>query len=115
MPYVGYVAADVCRVRRYRPLAIVCMDSTCATGTPTLYHGDHKVGEGAITTQLGAFAIAGAPLLVGRHGGEPVTDDYPGERPWAFAGGTIKQVIVDVSGEHYIDLEKEAVAMMSRE
>ena len=39
----------------------------------------------------------------------------PGERPWAFAGGTIKQVIVDVSGEHYIDLEKEAVAMMSRE
>jgi len=52
---------------------------------------------------------------VGKDVGEPVTDDYPGERPWAFAGGTIKQVIVDVSGEHYIDLEKEAVAMMSRE
>jgi hypothetical protein len=52
---------------------------------------------------------------VGRDGGEPVTDDYPGERPWAFTGGQIKQVIVDVSGEQFVDLEKEAVALMARE
>src|SRR4029077_10037655 len=71
----------------------------CATGTLTLYHGDRKVGEGMIKTQLGAFAVAGAPLFVGRHGGEPVTDDYPGESPYAFTGGTIRQVTVDVSGE----------------
>ena len=46
--------------------------------------------------------------------GEPVTDDYPGARPYAFTGGTIKEVIVDVSGEAYLDLEKEAVAPEER-
>jgi hypothetical protein len=44
-----------------------------------------------------------------------VVDGYPGERPWAFVGGTIKRVAIDVSGEPYLDLEREAVAMMSRE
>ena len=44
-----------------------------AFGTLTLFHGDRKVGESRIRTQLGAYAIAGAPLFVGRHGGEPVT------------------------------------------
>ena len=41
--------------------------------------------------------------------------DYPGHRPWEFSGGTIKQVVVDVSGEAYVDLEKEAIAMMKRD
>ena len=76
------------------------------TGTLSLYHGDKKVGEGKIKTQLGAFAIAGSGLYVGRHAGEPVTDDYPGEPPYAFTGGTIHRVAVDVSGEPYIDLER---------
>jgi hypothetical protein len=35
--------------------------------------------------------------------------------PWAFTGGTINRVAVDVTGEPYVDLEREAVAMMSRE
>ena len=34
-------------------------DADGATGTLSLYHGDQKVGEGRIKTQLGAFAIAG--------------------------------------------------------
>ena len=59
-------------------------------------------------TQLGAFAIAGAGLYVGRHAGEPVTSDYPGEPPYAFTGGTIRQVSVNVSGEPYLDLERHA-------
>ena len=54
-------------------------------------------------------------MNIGRDGGAAVTDDYPGERPWAFSGGTIERVIVDVSGEAYLDLEKEAMAMMSRD
>ena len=29
----------------------------------------------------------------------PLTDDYPGEAPYAFTGGTIRQVAVDVIGE----------------
>ena len=85
-----------------------------ATGTLSLYHGDEKVGEGRIKTQPGKFTLAGEGLCVGRDSGDPVTDDYPGERAGAFTGGTINRVAVDVSGEPYVDLEREAVAMMAR-
>jgi arylsulfatase A-like enzyme len=85
------------------------------TGTVSLYHGDRKVGEARIRTQLGAFAVAGSGLFVGRHSGEPVTDDYPGQPPYAFTGGTIDRVAVDVSGEPFIDLEREAQLMIMRE
>ncbi|HTT92993.1 MAG TPA: arylsulfatase [Acidimicrobiales bacterium] len=85
------------------------------TGTLSLYHADRKVGEAQIKTQLGAFAVAGSGLFVGRHSGEPVTDDYPGQPPYAFTGGTIDRVAVDVSGEPFIDLEREAQLMIMRE
>ena len=91
------------------------MDASGAVGTLTLYHGDRKVGEGRIKTQLGAFAIAGSGLYVGRHGGEPVTDDYPGKPPYRFTGGTINRVAIDVSGDPYVDLEREAALMLMRE
>src|SRR5262249_13562217 len=84
-------------------------------GTLTLYIDDRAVGSAPIKTQPGNFERVGEGLTVGKDGGEAVTDDYAGDRPWAFAGGTIKQVIVDVSGEPYLDLEKEAVALMARE
>jgi arylsulfatase A-like enzyme len=86
-----------------------------ATGIVSLYHADRKVGEARIKTQLGAFAVAGAGLYVGRHNGEPVTDDYPGQPPYTFTGGTIDRVAIDVSGEPYIDLEREAALMIMRE
>jgi arylsulfatase A-like enzyme len=87
----------------------------CATGTLSLYHADRKVGEAPIKTQLGAFAIAGAGLYVGRHSGEPITEDYPGQPPYRFTGGTINRVAIDVSGEPYVDLEREAALMLMRE
>ena len=86
-----------------------------ANGILSLYYGDQKVGEGRIKTQPGKFAIGGEGLCVGRDSGEAVTDDYPGTAPWRFTGGTIRQVRVNVSGKPYVDLEREAVAMMSRE
>jgi arylsulfatase len=86
-----------------------------ANGTLSLYFGDRKVGEGQIKTQPGKFSVAGEGLCVGRDSGEPVSGDYPGAAPWAFTGGAIKRVAVDVSGESYVDLEREAVAMMARE
>ena len=79
-----------------------------ATGMLSLYHGDKKVGEGRIKTQPGYFSLAGEGLCVGRDSGEAVTDDYPGTSPHRFTGGTIKRVAVDVSGEPYLDLEREA-------
>jgi arylsulfatase A-like enzyme len=85
------------------------------TGTLSLFVDDKKVGEGQIMTQPGNFSLVGEGLNIGKDAGEPVTDDYPGARPYAFTGGTIKEVIVDVSGEAYLDLEKEAVALMARE
>jgi hypothetical protein len=90
------------------------MEPDGALGTLTLYHGDNKVGEGQIKTQLGAFAIAGSGVYVGRHSGERVTDDYPGESPYRFTGGTINRVAIDVSGEPYMDLEREAALMLMR-
>jgi len=86
-----------------------------ANGVLSLYHGDLKVGEAEIKTQPGKFVIGGEGLCVGRDSGAGVTDDYPGEMPWRFTGGAIHRVAVDVSGEPYVDLEREAVAMMMRE
>jgi arylsulfatase len=86
-----------------------------AFGTLSLYFGDKKVGESKIKTQPGYFALTGDGLCVGWDSGAPVTEDYPGTMPWRFTGGTIQRVAVDVSGEAYLDLEREAVAMMARE
>jgi arylsulfatase A-like enzyme len=86
------------------------------TGTLTLYIDDTEVRElGDVKIQNGKFALCGEGLNIGRDGGAPVTPDYPNERPWALTGATIKHVIVDVTGEPYLDLEKEAIAMMSRD
>ena len=66
-------------------------------------------------TQVGKFALCGEGLNIGRDGAGPVTADYPGEQPWAFTGGVIERVIVDVSGDAYVDLEKEAAAAFKRD
>jgi hypothetical protein len=86
-----------------------------STGILSLYHADKKVGERRIKTQPGTFQLAGEGLCVGRDSGDPVTDDYPGEPPWPFTGGTIRTVAIDVSGQPYVDLEREAAAMLARE
>jgi hypothetical protein len=44
-----------------------------------------------------------------------VTDDYPGDAPWAFAGGTIEKAMIDVSGEPFVDLVNEARMAFARD
>jgi arylsulfatase len=90
-------------------------EQLASTGTLTLFHGDTKVGEAEIKTQLGTFDLALPGLYVGRQEGEPITDDYPGEAPHSFTGGTIQRIAIDVSGEPYEDLEREAERMLRRE
>ena len=90
-------------------------DSMPPTGTLSLFIDDRKVGEGPLMTQPGNFSLVGEGLNVGKDPGEAVTSDYGGSHPYAFTGGTIKQAVVDVSGEQYVDVEKEALAMMKRE
>ena len=73
------------------------------------------VGEAQIMTQPGKFGLGGGGLVVGRSGAEAVSDDYPGERPWAFVGGTIRRVVIDVSGAEHTDLAQEAAAAFARQ
>jgi arylsulfatase len=90
-------------------------DGTPTSGTLSLYIDKEKVAEQTIRTQPGKFALAGEGLNIGRDGADPVTQDYPGRRPWPLTGATIREVLVDVSGEPYVDLEKEAVGAFMRD
>jgi arylsulfatase len=84
-----------------------------ATGTLTLYVDDDEVGSGDVTTQPGFFALTGDGLSIGRDSASPVSADYAA--PFPFTGGTIDRVIVDVSGDHYVDHEKEVLAYLARD
>lgn len=83
-----------------------------AVGTLTLYIDDAAVASGEIVTQPGTFALAGDGLCIGRDSGSPVADYAP---PFAFVGGTIDRVVIDVSGEPFVDHEKEVLAYFSRD
>ena len=85
-----------------------------AKGTVSLYIRDQKVGEGTVQTQPGKFGLGGGGLVVGRSGAEPV-GEYSGDAPWPFVGGTIKRVIIDVSGEAFVDLAREAQVAFARQ
>jgi arylsulfatase A-like enzyme len=84
-----------------------------ATGRLTLYVDTERVAEGEIMTQPGFFALTGDGLCVGRDSSSPVTTDYA--QPFAFSGGVIERVVVDVSGEQYVDHEKEVLAYIARD
>jgi arylsulfatase len=86
-----------------------------AEGTLTLHIRNHQVGEGHIRTQPGKFDRTGPGFLLGRSGGEPVADDHPGQSPWRFAGGTVQRLLIDVSGEPFEDLAREAAAAYARQ
>ena len=82
-------------------------------GTLNLYIDNKKVGEAGIKTQPGKFSIAGEGLCVGRDSASPVSPDY--KPPFAFIGGTIEKVAVDVSGEPFVDHEKEVSAWIMKD
>jgi arylsulfatase len=88
-------------------------DTGSALGKLTLYVDTEPVADAEIMTQPGFFCLCGDGICVGRDSGSPVTADYTA--PFAFAGGTIERVIVDVSGEHYVDHEKEVLAYIARD
>ncbi len=84
-----------------------------ATGTLTLYIDEQSVGADEIMTQPGFFALTGDGLAVGRDSGSPVTSAY--RPPNTFRGGTIEEVVVDVSGDAFVDHEKEVAAWLMRD
>ena len=83
-------------------------------GTLTLYVDDEKVGEGEIVTQPGPLLprrrrhLRRARQRVARHARVHA-------RRSAFTGGTIDKVVVDVSGEKFVDHEAQVAAWFSRD
>jgi len=76
-----------------------------ATGTLTLYVDADAVASGILTTQRGYFCLTGDGISVGRDSGSAVTPDY--QAPFPFTGGMIDKVVVDLSGERYVDHESQ--------
>lgn len=76
-----------------------------ATGVLTLYVDSEVVGSGEITTQPGLFCAVGDGICVGRDDASAVTPDYTA--PFRFTGGSIDKVVVDVSGDRYVDHEAQ--------
>jgi arylsulfatase len=74
-------------------------------GTLTLYIDDEAVGSGEIVTQPGYFCLTGDGICVGRDSASAVTPGY--QSPFPFTGGTIDKVVVDLSGEPYVDHEAQ--------
>ncbi|HEX3020355.1 MAG TPA: arylsulfatase [Chitinispirillaceae bacterium] len=88
------------------------MDGPSAKGVATLYINDNRITEAKIITQPGKFGL-GSGLAIGRDSGQPVASDY--QSPYCFKGGLIKEVIIDVSGEPYQDIERELRGMLMRD
>ena len=83
-------------------------------GDLTLYFDDNAVGTLAdVQTHPGTFGLAGAGITIGRNGGSGVSSRY--KAPFAFTGGTIAQVTLDLSGRPYGDVEKELALAFSRD
>lgn len=118
--WVGSVLQDVIADRPLTAGPHVCVAEFTATGrnddpamagtrgTLALYIDDEKVGEGSIVTQPGYFCLTGDGACAGRDSASAVTPEY--ESPFPFTGGTLDKVVVDVSGEAYVDHEAQVRA-----
>lgn len=74
-------------------------------GELTLYVDDASVGAATIVTQPGYFCLVGDGICVGRDSASPVTPDYGDRGTFPFTGGRIEKVVVDLSGDKYVDHE----------
>jgi arylsulfatase len=83
-------------------------------GDVTLYIDGEAVGSVAnVKAHPGTFGLAGATISVGRNTGSAVSSTF--KAPYAFTGGTIAQVNVDLSGSPYVDVEKELALAFSKD
>jgi arylsulfatase len=81
-------------------------------GTATLYIDNEPVGAGDVVTQPGNFCLIGDGICVGRDSASPVTPDYADRGTFSFTGGTIDKVVVDVTGDKYVDHEGQVRAWL---
>ncbi|WP_067835892.1 arylsulfatase [Nocardia lijiangensis] len=89
-------------------------DNFTPTGEAVLYIDETPVGSlDDMRTQPSVFSGVGEGVSVGRDSGQSVSASYPS--PFPLTGGTMRQVIADVSGKPYEDLELAAAAAFSRD
>jgi arylsulfatase len=83
-------------------------------GTVSLFIDEETVAtrEG-VRAHPGSFGLAGGGVAVGRNGGQAVTSSY--KAPYAFTGGTIAKVVVDISGAPYLDVEREVAQAFAKD
>ena len=84
-----------------------------ALGTATLYVDDLAVAKSEWKTQPGHFALCGEGLTVGRDSSDPVSKEYGS--PFAFTGGRIRVVDINIGDDGYLDLERDFHAAMARD
>jgi arylsulfatase len=82
-------------------------------GTAKLWVDDKVVAEGPMRAQVGKFTLAGDGLCIGHDSADNVSQEY--RPPYAFKGGTILGVGIDVGDQAYADLELEAVGAFARD
>jgi arylsulfatase len=88
-------------------------DRPGTAGTLTLYVDTQEVGQSEIVTQPGYFCLTGDGISVGRDSASAVTPAY--EAPFAFAGGNIDKVVMDLSGERFIDHEAQVIGWFMKD
>ncbi len=89
-------------------------NSHTPVGEAALYIDDALVAtQPEWIAQPGTFGLAGATLSVGRNTGSAVSRRY--KAPFAFTGGTIGHVTVDISDAPYEDVEKKLALAFSRD
>ncbi|RVW03114.1 arylsulfatase [Rhodococcus xishaensis] len=89
-------------------------DDFTPVGNTTLYIDEHEMGtlEG-MRLQPATFSAVGEGIRVGRDTGQSVTRLY--SAPFRFSGGTVARVTADVSGEPYLDIEREIARAFSHD
>ena len=85
-------------------------------GTLSLHIRDQQVGRPTIKHAAGQ--VRARRRRAGRRRA-PAPSRSPtttrASAPWAFVGGTIKRVVIDVSGEPFVDLAQEARAAFAHQ
>lgn len=87
-------------------------DGPSPVGTLTLYCDEAELANRQIRTQPGKFGL-GSGLCVGRAMAPSPDPDCPAPSP--FTGGLIEAVVVDVSGDEFVDHHLEVQSYLARD
>jgi arylsulfatase len=88
-------------------------DHPGTAGTLTLYVDDDEVGSGELITQPGYFCITGDGISVGKDSASAVSPQYTAPNP--FTGGSIEKVVVDLSGDRFVDHEAQVIGWFMKD